>query len=204
MTKTETGGFSETARHALATAAAAAGFLGFYLGLKLSPWAALGLAVGLYVGLLLLIPARKAASEVFVAAHVSAADLQEARSKLRAATTRLKAAAEGAAGGEDRSLAEALAERVERLDRILSEDPADLRALRRFVSVFLPRMVENMESFLRLGGSADPALQPRISALRRQIASYPASVESLERAALSKDLTLLEAEVEALSFQIKR
>ncbi|MDD2867379.1 5-bromo-4-chloroindolyl phosphate hydrolysis family protein [Neomegalonema sp.] len=197
-------GLPDGARHVLATAAAAAGFLGLYLGLKLSPWAALVLAAGLYAGFLALIPTRKAPSEIFVADHVSAADLQEARRKLGEASERLRAAASGALRVEDRGLAESLAGRVEELERILNEDPSDLRALRRFIAVFLPRMVESMESFLRLGRSGDPALESRISVLREQIAAYPAAVDSLGRAALSKDLTLLEAEVEALSFQIRR
>ncbi|WP_018633704.1 5-bromo-4-chloroindolyl phosphate hydrolysis family protein [Neomegalonema perideroedes] len=195
-------GLSDGARHVLATAAAAAGFLGFYLGLKLSPWAALALAAGLYAGFLALIPTRKTAAEILAADPE--ADLLEARRKLSEATERLRAAASGAARAEDRSLAESLAGRVEELERILREDPSDLRALRRFVAVFLPRMVESMESFLRLGRSGDPALESRISALREQIAAYPAAVDSLGRAALSKDLALLEAEVEALSFQIRR
>lgn len=191
-------------RHAAATGAAIAAFLAMYFGLSLAVWAALALAVCVYAALLLLIPARPEAAEPFDAEAARAADLREAHAQLRGAAARLRGGAKTAPRPEDKALAETLAGRVEELDRILSEDPSHLKVLRRFAKVFLPRMTENFDSWLRLARSSDPALAPRIAALRGRIEAYPEAVGSVIRAALGDDLMALEAEVEALSQQIER
>lgn len=194
---------SEGARHALATAAAVLGFLLAYLGLSLNLWAALALALGLYAALLLLIRARPETGLALPPLSPEA-DLREAHAHLREAAARLRRRAPEAARPEDRALVETLAARVEELDRILSDEPSHLRLLRRFAGVFLPRMAETVEAWLKLSRASDPALAPRIAALRAQLAGYPEAVGALIRAALNQDLIALEAEVEALSSQIRR
>ena len=188
-------------RHVLAVLGGIAAFLGAYLGLSLAVWAALLLAAGVYLGLLLLIPARRPPEEVFVAERVTAADLAAARAQLTEAAARLNARAAGL-GLEDRALVESLAARIEEMGRLVAEDPGDLRILRRFVNVFLPRMIESVEAYLRVARSTDPALAPRIAALRGQLAQYPEAIAALNRASLSRDLNALEAEIETLSFQM--
>lgn len=198
-------GLPDWLRHGLATLAAVLAFLGLYLGLSLMTWAALGLAAAVYGALLLVLPARRDLSRVFIAPRVSEADLRAARAALSAAETRLTALAAEADPQADRDLLLAFAAKIGELDRVLASDPGDVVILRRFIGVHLPRMVESVESYQRLRRSAsDAAIAERLQALREVLETYPDKVGALTRAALGNDLLALEVEVDVLARQLNR
>lgn len=196
-------GLPDGVRHVLAGVAAAGAFLGLYFPVQLEWYAALGLSLGVWGAVLIAVPRRRALAEIVLGERVTAADIDRATRALADAQRRTARAA-ARAPADDRLSLETLAETLGRLRQRIAADPEEYRPAQRFVSVYLPRMVENVEAFVALAEQGGRAGHDRLARLRASVAGYPDVVARIDRAGLDRDLRALEAEVEALDFQLKR
>lgn len=190
-------------RQIMAALLAAGVFLGLYFGVLLEWFVALGLAVATYAGLLLMIPRRRPLSEIVLSDRVSAADIAAATRALTEAARRIGRCAEEAPV-EDRPPLSDMVAHLTSLCTQIAEDPADYRAAHRFITSYLPRMVENVEKYVALAARAQGPARDRLSSLRDGILAYGQVVARIDQAGLENDFRALEAEVEALGFQLKR
>jgi hypothetical protein len=190
-------------RQVVAGLLAASLFLALYLGASLVWWLALGLAVLAYGALLLLIRRRPRTDEVMLAERVSQADLDAAAASLARAAERLRAASLAAPAGDRADLA-TMAAHVQSIRELILADPNDYRMARPFVGFYLPRMVETVETYVSLAKRSHGTEQDRLAELGERIRAFGPVVQKIDRACLENDLNALEAEVEALGFQMKR
>lgn len=183
---------------------AAAAFLVLYFPLSLEWYVALPLGAVVFAGVLIAVPRRPALSEIVVAERVTAADIAAATRALDDAHRRVRRAADSAPDADRPQLAE-FAEALGSLRRQVAEDPADFRAARRLITSYLPRMVDNVEGYVTLAGRGRAeADRARLDKLREAVMGYAEVVGRINRAGLDHDLRALEAEVDALGFQLKR
>jgi len=190
-------------RQIVAAMLAAGVFLGLYFGVLLEWFVALGLAVATYAALLLMIPRRTPLSEIVLTDRVSAADIAAATRALTEAAGRLRLAASQAPAADQQPLTE-MAGHLTSMRAQIDEDPSDYRAAHRFITSYLPRMVDNVEKYVSLAAKAQGAARDRLSPLRDGILSYGQVVARIDQAGLENDFRALEAEVDALGFQLKR
>jgi hypothetical protein len=196
-------GLPDSTRHVLAGVLAAGAFLALYFPMRLEWYAALGLSLAVWGAVLVAVPRRRALAEIVVGERVTAADIARATRDLSEAARRVARAATRAPG-QDRLAIETLAETLGRLRDRIAADPEEYRPAQRFVTHYLPRMVENVEAFVTLAAQGGRAAHDRVARLRASVAAYPDVVARIDRAGLDRDLRALEAEVEALDFQMKR
>ncbi len=183
---------------------AAAAFLVLYFPLSLEWYVALPLGAVVFAGVLIAVPRRPALTEIVVAERVTAADIAAATRALDDAHRRVRRAADSAPDADRPQLAE-FAEALGSLRRQVAEDPADFRTARRLVTSYLPRMVDNVEGYVTLAGRGRAeADRARLDKLREAVMGYAEVVGRINRAGLDHDLRALEAEVDALGFQLKR
>lgn len=183
---------------------AAAAFLVLYFPLSLEWYVALPLGAVVFGGVLIAVPRRPALTEIVVAERVTAADIAAATRALDDAHRRVRRAADSAPDADRPQLAE-FAEALGSLRRQVAEDPADFRTARRLVTSYLPRMVDNVEGYVTLAGRGRAeADRARLDKLREAVMGYAEVVGRINRAGLDHDLRALEAEVDALGFQLKR
>ncbi len=178
-------------------------FLALFLGGSLVWWVALGLSVLSYLAFLLVIRKRPLSSEIMLGERVSQADLDAAAAGLAAAGERLRVAA-GAAPAQDRGDLSDMADHVLSIRDLILADPADYRLARPFITFYLPRIVETVETYVGLAQRARGAQSERLAELGRRIKDFGPVVRKIDKACLDNDLEALEAEVEALGFQVKR
>lgn len=187
-------------RQVVAGLLAAGVFLGAYFGLLLEWFVALGLGIVAYGALLLVIGRRTPLEEIVLSDRVSAADIAKAGTMLDDAARRVGRVAVG----EDKAmLAEMQGHLVSIRDQI-ARDPADYRSAQRFIVSYLPRMVANVETYADLARRASGPARDRLPGLRSGIAAYGQVVARIDQACLENDFNALEAEVDALAFQLKR
>ena len=196
-------GLPDSVRPFLAAAVAAGAFIGLYFGLSLVWWAALGLAVLVYGALLLLIPRRKPLDEVMLTSQVSAQDIAKASAALSTAAARLKTAA-GAAPDPDRPALAEMAEHVLSIRDLVAADPNDYRLARRFIDYYLPQIVETIETYVTLAKRSRGENAARLADLSTRIRSFGPVIAKIDQACLDNDFAALEAQVDALGFQVKR
>lgn len=190
-------------RQILAALFAAGLFLGLYFGLYLQWFAALPLAVLAYGAALLIIRRRRPLSEIVLSDRVTAADISAAQAALSEAIRRITRAGDSAEPALRPDL-QALAEDLASIRDQIAADPADFRAARRLITAYLPRLVENIESYIALAAKATGPARDRLAPLREGILVYRPAVSRIAQAGLDNDFRALEAEIDALGFQLKR
>lgn len=190
-------------RQIVAALLASGVFLGLYFGVLLEWFVALGLAFAVYAALLLIIPRRTPLSEIVLSDRVSAADIAAATRALTEAAGRIRLAASQAPTADQQALTD-MAAHLGSMRAQIDEDPADYRAAHRFITSYLPRMVDNVEKYVALAAKAHGPARDRLSPLRDGILSYGQVVARIDQAGLENDFRALEAEVDALGFQLKR
>ncbi|MGL6210160.1 MAG: 5-bromo-4-chloroindolyl phosphate hydrolysis family protein [Paracoccaceae bacterium] len=175
-------------------------FLAAFQVLLLEWYVALGLGVVAYLALLLVIGRRTPLEEIVLSDRVSAADIARAGEMLEDAARRVGRVAVGA---DKEELLAMQGHLVSLRDQVL-RDPADYRSAQRFIVSYLPKMVANVESYADLSKRATGAARDRLEPLRDGIVAYGKVVARIDQACLENDFNALEAEVDALAFQLKR
>jgi hypothetical protein len=193
----------EGVRQIVAGLLASAVFLALFLGGSLVWWVALGLSVLSFFAFLLVIRKRPLASEVMLGERISQADLDTAAAGLASAGSRLRAASEAAPVADRADLAD-MADHVLSIRDLILADPNDYRLARPFITFYLPRIVETVETYVGLAQRARGAQSARLAELGQRIKDFGPVVRKIDKACLDNDLESLEAEVEALGFQVKR
>jgi len=190
-------------RQVIAGLLAGAVFLALFLGVPLVWWAALGLSALAYAAFLIMIRKRPPASEVMVAERVTKADLDAAAASLAAAGKRLRSASDAAPAADRSDLAD-MADHVLSIRDLILSDPNDYRLAKPFVGFYLPKIVETVESYVSLAKLSRGDQSARLAELGQRIKDFGPVVRKIDRACLDNDLAALEAEVDALGFQMKR
>lgn len=190
-------------RQILAGILAALGFLGLFFGLTLVWWLALGLSAVVYGALLLILPRRHRAEEIVLSARTTAADLQSAGAALEDSARRLTVTL-GKLPQEDAAAVEDMARHILSIRDDVLKDPEDYRLTRRFITTYLPNMVQTVETYAGLTGRTKGDQSDRLLALGEQIRGFVPVVEQIDRACIENDLAALESEVDALGTQLSR
>ena len=190
-------------RQVVAGALAAGSFLALYLGAALIWPAALGLAAVVYFALLLVVGRKTPLAERMVGVMVSAQDVALAAGSLKVAADRLAKAA-GDAPVAEASVLKAMAGNVLVIRDEISANPEDYRRAKRFISFYLPQIVETVEQYATLTKRANGEAIPRLAELGQRIQEFGPAVAKIKQACLEADFDALEAQVDALGFQIKR
>jgi hypothetical protein len=189
-------------RQAVAGAAAAVAFLALYLGARLIWPVALGLAAVVLVAVLLVIRRRPDLSEQMLSDRISAQDVAAALDLLDEAARRLTAAA-GRAPLALRDDLQKMAEHIASIRTEIARDPADLRRARRFTGFFLPQIVQTVDAYVDLAARAKGDSAARLEELGQRIRDWGPAVERIDQACMGSDLVALEAQIDALGFQMK-
>ena len=190
-------------RQILAAALAALCFLALYLGAALIWPVALALAALVYGALLLVVGRRTPLAEQMVGAMVSAQDVALAAGSLKVAADRLAKAA-GDAPAAESAVLKTMAGNVMVIQDEISANAEDYRRAKRFISFYLPQIVETVEQYTTLTKRASGEAIPRLTELGQRIQEFGPAVAKIKQACLEADFDALEAQVDALGFQIKR
>lgn len=182
---------------------ASVAFLALFFAAGLVWLMALLLAGLVYAAALLLIGRRTPLDEIRLTDRVSAADIQAAAADLDAAATRLAEVAPHAPW-DDRAPIVEMAKTIRLIRQSILEDPEDYRAARSFIAVHLPRIVQTVESYVKLSQSARGDVRARLAGLSEQIRGFGGIVDRIHRACVENDLRALEIEVSVLSQQMER
>lgn len=178
-------------------------FLGLFFGLNLVWWLALVLAAVGYGALLLVIPHRRRADEIILTAKTSKADLQSAGEALSDSAKRLTDTITRLPKA-DAMAVEEMAQHILSIRENILRDPEDYRLTRRFITTYLPNMVQTVETYAGLAGRTKGAQSERLDALGAQIRAFAPVVDQIDRACIENDLAALESEVDALGTQLSR
>lgn len=178
-------------------------FLGLFFGLNLVWWLALVLAAVGYGALLLVIPHRRRADEIILTAKTSKADLQSAGEALSDSAKRLTDTI-AKLPEADATAVEEMAQHILSIRENILRDPEDYRLTRRFITTYLPNMVQTVETYAGLTGRTKGAQSERLDALGAQIRAFAPVVDQIDRACIENDLAALESEVDALGTQLSR
>lgn len=190
-------------RQILAALLAAGVFLALFFPAQIVWQAALPLAILAYAAFLLIIRRRRPLSEVVLSDRVTAADIAAAQGALDEALRRLTVAAAASDPDLQKDLA-AIAGELRSIRAQIADDPADFRIARRFIVTFLPKLVENVESYVSLAAIATGSARDRLPRLREGIRAYHPTVARIAQAGLENNFRALEAEIDALGFQLRR
>jgi len=178
-------------------------FQGLFFGLNLVWWLALVLAAVGYGALLLVIPHRRRADEIILTAKTSKADLQSAGEALSDSAKRLTDTI-AKLPEADAMAVEEMAQHILSIRENILRDPEDYRLTRRFITTYLPNMVQTVETYAGLAGRTKGAQSERLDALGAQIRAFAPVVDQIDRACIENDLAALESEVDALGTQLSR
>ena len=192
----------ETLRQVVAGLAAAAVFLGLYLGARMDWPAALGLAVLVLGAVLLMIRRKPTLSEQIVGDRVTALDLNAGLSILADAQKRLAAAATKAATLDRPALA-SMAAHVGSIRAEIQRDPSDYRRAKRLTGFYLPQIVQTVEAYVDLTARATGSNAARVAELGKKVREWAPVIEKIDQACQGNDVADLEAQIEALGFQMK-
>jgi 5-bromo-4-chloroindolyl phosphate hydrolysis protein len=190
-------------RQIVAALVAAAVFLALFFAANLVWFVALPLAVIAYGALLLIIRRRPLLSDILLSEHVTAADIAAGEAALDEALRRL-GKAEAASDPDVKDDLSALATELRSIRTQIADDPGDFRIARRFIVSYLPKLVENVESYVSLAAVATGPARDRLAPLRDGIRAYHPTVARIAQAGLENNFRALEAEIDALGFQLKR
>ncbi len=182
---------------------ASLGFLLLYFGLSLNVGVSLGLGVVVYGAFLLMIRRRPSLSEQIVDTTITMADIKASTKALDDAARRIDSAAD-AVPDRDRPALDRMAVLLRAIRDHVREDPQDYRSTRRFVSAYLPMILDTIEGYARLSRQSQGSQSARLTALGARIQSYLPLLEQIEHACLENDFAELEAQVDALATQLDR
>lgn len=190
-------------RQIVAASLGSVAFLALFFGVGLIWWLALALAVLVYGAGLLMIRRRRMLSEISLASRVTAEDLAVADRALRVADDRLVRAVQSVPHA-DREQLEAMRQDLDVLRQNILDDPNDFRAVRGFLKVQLPEILNAVDAYGRLAAQATPETEARIAELGTQIRSLAAPIRRLRIASVENDLRALDIEVSVLSQTLGR
>ncbi len=190
-------------RQIVAGIAAAAAFLALFFGLQLVFWLALVLGIVVYGAALLIVPRRRRAEEIILGNRVTQADLENAGAALGDTASRLDRAAGKLAAPEAAAVSD-MADHVRSIRENVLRDPDDYRLTRRFISSYLPHILQTVEQYADLTGRTSGAQAERLKGLGEQIRAFGPVIEEIDRACIENDLAALETEVDALGTQLSR
>lgn len=194
---------SDGPRQIIAALLAGVAFCAVYFGLLLAWFVALGIAIAVYAALLLIITRKLPLDEIVLTDRVSAADIANAGTLLQNAADRITKSADALPTPEAAPLHDMAAHLTSIRAQILA-DPADYRPAHRFITFYMPRMVDNIDAYAQLSQRATGAARDRLAGLATGLQSYGQVVARIDQACMENDFSALEAEVEALAFQLKR
>lgn len=194
---------AEGPRQMLAGLVSAAAFLGFYLKLMLVWWLSLVLAVLVYGAVLLIVRRKLRADEITAGAGVTQADLVEAGRIMDRAAVRLEATHPKLPDTDAQVVAQ-LAAHVRSIRAQIMSDPQDYRRARRFISSYLGNMVDTVERFAELTAKTRGQHEARLQPIAARIHAYLPALEKIDAACLENDFTALEAQMNALAYQMER
>lgn len=192
----------DSARQVLAGLAAAATFLGLYLGARMVWPVALLLAVLVLGAVLLLVRRKPLMSEQIVGDRVTAQDIAQGLAVLADAQKRLIAASAKAPTLDRPSLAE-MAAHVGSIRIEIGRDPSDYRRAKRLTGFYLPQIVQTVEAYVDLSARATGSSAARVAELGKSIRDWAPVIEKIDQACQGNDVADLEAQIEALGFQMK-
>lgn len=190
-------------RQIIAAVLAGAVFVALYVVAELLWFVALPLAALGYGAFLLIIRRRPLLSEVVLSDRVTAADIAAGQAALDEALRRLAKAAATSDADLQKDLT-AIAGELRSIRTQIGDDPADFRIARRFIVNFLPKLVDNVESYVALAAIATGPARDRLPHLREGIRAYHPTVARIAQAGPDNNFRALEAEIDALGFQLKR
>lgn len=190
-------------RQILAALLASAVFLVLFFGAGLVWWLALAFAVAVYGAALLLIGRKRALEDIRLSDRVSAADVAAAAEALADASQRLGSAAERAPATDRPALTD-MARDLQSIRQSVMEDPADFRAARSFVNVYLPTMITAVETYVKVAGQASGDTAVRVRGLGDQIRGFGPAIRRIQTACIENDLNALEVELTVLSKTLGR
>lgn len=193
----------EGPRQILTGLMAAGLFLLFYFGLELVMWLAVVLAGACYMALLLVIPRQLGAHEKVLDERTTQADLSAAAQEIASAVDRLERSMAKTPDGNHQTVSEITAH-LKSICTQVAKDPEDYRRTRRFVASYLPKLVVVVESFSELTAQSQGRQSDRLATLAERIEGFLPIVEKIDTACLENDFLALEAQMEALEFQMKR
>lgn len=190
-------------RQVLAGVLAALAFLALYFPLALVWWVALPLAMLVYFALLLVIRRARPLSEIALSDGVNAGQIRDAAAALATAARRLEALLPGVPEA-DRATVAQIAGHLGAIRANLLADPADYRTVRRFVTSFLPLVLDSVEAYAALAARLAPADHPRLAEMGVQIRALAAPIAEIDRATLANDFDKLEVQLSVLAGQMNR
>lgn len=190
-------------RHVLAALVASTVFLGLFFAANLVWFAAVFFAVLIYLAVILIIPRRRALSEIKVAARVSAEELETAARALEDASQRIAAAAQSAPEKQKSDLNQ-MAEDLSVIRGNILDDPEELRVARTFINVHLSQVVSVVEGFAKLEAQKTPQTAARIAELGDRIHDFSGPIRRIRNAASEADLNTLDIEAKVLSNLLNR
>ncbi len=193
----------EGPRQLLTGIVSAGAFLAAFYGLGLVWWLAVALGVAVYGAMLLIIERKSPLSEVKLASRVTAADIAQAADALTDASTRLGQSAEIAPATERPAL-EQMSDHLQSIRQSVIDDPDDFRAARPFINVYLPKIVQTVENFVKVADQATDSSADRLRILGERIRAFEPVVHRIRSACLENDLKALELEVDVLSESLDR
>ena len=187
----------DLARQLIAGTLGSVVFLGLHLALDFIWPVAFALSVAGYFGVLRAL--EQAGSEPeHIASTDSKSELAGAAIALQDFGNRLRKAADEAPGSLNNAIDD-MSDNVLSIREILLESPTDFRSVKSFINVFLPRIVETVETYVRLSGQTSGAAAERLDVLSAHIAAFSPTIGRIKAACLESDLRTLEIEVTVLS-----
>lgn len=190
-------------RHIVAGLIASLVFLLLFSGVRLVWWLALILALAAYGAALLIIARRSPAEEIAVAERVSQADIDRAAALLGDAAARLTDAAE-AAPERDKLAFHDMAMNMLSIRSSILDDPRDYRPTRRFTAVYLPKILDSVEGYVRIASGSHAVEPARLDAIAARIRGFQPIIAGIDRACIENDLRELEVQVDVLAGQMER
>lgn len=195
---------SEGPRQVAAGGIASAVFLALFFGMDLIWWLALVLGAIAYGAALLLIERKAPLSEIHLTARVTAADVAQAATALEEAGNRLEQSALSAPTPAESEALTRMTGHLRSIRQSVIEDPDDFRASRQFINVYLPKIVQTVETYVKVSDQATDANTERLERLGDRIRGFEPVIHRIRTACIDNDLTALELEVDVLSKSLDR
>lgn len=195
----------ETGRQLVAGIASSGVFALVYMVFALKWLPALGIAVAIYIAIILLIERAPEDSEVYVYANITQHDLDKAVAACRTSATKLKQVSRiNRIDGETAASMETLSQLIHHIADNYRDDPRDLKHSLSFVRHYLPRLNTIVDNFENLSGKAlTPDSQQRLGKVGQNIRDYVPHFQSIYDACLENDFKKLELETDVLGDVMK-
>lgn len=191
----------ETGRQIVAGLLASGVFALVYIVLALKWLPALGIAVAVYIAMLLLIQRAPEDHERYIYENLTQHDLDKAVNACRQTAKKLQRVSHSTKrlDGETATSMEKLAQLVDHIADNYQEDPRDLKHSLSFVKHYLPRLNTIVDHFASLSSKAlTPDSQQRLAKIGQAIRHYVPHFQSIYDACLENDFKKLEFETSVL------